>query len=108
MEFENAAMLVLAAKCSGKPERRNDILRLAAQVTAPSKSEAGCIAYDVHERVSGNNEFLFFEEWADQAALDFHFQTPHFREFIKELAPCLQGPPNIRVYEVARSRDLEL
>jgi quinol monooxygenase YgiN len=101
-------MLVLAAKCSGKPERRNDILRLAAQVTAPSKSEAGCIAYDVHERVSGNNEFLFFEEWVDQAALDFHFQTPHFQEFIKELATCLQGPPSIRVYEVAQSRDLEL
>lgn len=101
-------MLVLAAKCSGKPERRSDILRLAAAVTAPSKSEAGCIAYDVHERVSGNNEFLFFEEWAGQAALDFHFQTPHFLEFIRELAPCLQGPPSIRVYEVAEARDLEL
>ena len=101
-------MLILAAKCSGKPERRNDVLRLIAAVTAPSRLEPGCIAYDVHERVSGDNEFLFFEEWADQAALDLHFQTAHFQEFIKEFVGCLQGPPNIRIHEVAQSRDLEL
>lgn len=91
-----------------EPERRNDVLRLIAAVTAPSKSEAGCIAYDVHERVSGDNEFLFFEEWADQAALDFRFQTPHFQEFIKAFVECSQVPPSIRTSEVVQSRELVL
>jgi quinol monooxygenase YgiN len=51
---------------------------------------------------------LFFEEWADQAALDFHFKSPHFQEFIKEFTPLLQAPPDIRIYEVAEARTLEL
>ena len=101
-------MLILAAKCSGKPERRIDVLRLAAAVAKPSKAEEGCISYEVYEQSSAGNEFLFFEEWADQAALDFHFQTPHFLEFVKAISECLQAPPSIRVYEVSGSRNLDL
>ena len=100
-------MIVLAAKCSGRPEHRSDILRLAQAVAQPSRAEAGCLAYDFYEQPSGN-EFLFFEEWADQAALDFHFQTPHFQAFIGEFSGLLSGPPSIRVYEVGTTRDLEL
>jgi quinol monooxygenase YgiN len=101
-------MLILAAKCIGKPERRNDIMRVTAAIVPPSRAEAGCISYDVHQRLSGEDEYLFFEEWTDQAALDFHFKTPHFQEFIKEFTQLLQAPPNIRIYEVAETRTLEL
>ena len=101
-------MLVLAAKCIGKPECRDDIMRVISAVVPPSKAEAGCISYDVHERLPGGDEYLFFEEWSDQAALDFHFQTPHFQAFIGEFTPLLDAPPNIRVYEVAEARTLEL
>ena len=101
-------MVVLAARCSGRPERRADILRLAATVSKPSKEEPGCISYAFHEQLTDGNEYLFFEEWADQAALDSHFQTPHFQAFIGEFAGCLAAPPNIRVYDVAQSRELTL
>lgn len=101
-------MLILAARCIGNPERRNDIMRITAAIVPPSKAEVGCISYEIHERLSSENEYLFFEEWADQAALDFHFNTPHFQEFIKEFTQLLQAPPNIRIYEVAESRTLQL
>ena len=102
------AMLILAAKCVGKPERRNDIMRVASTIVAPSRAEAGCISYSIHERLLGEDKFLFFEEWADQAALDFHFNTTHFQEFIREFTPLLQAPPDIRIYEVSEARTLEL
>jgi quinol monooxygenase YgiN len=91
-----------------KPELRADVIRLALAVAEPSRAEAGCLAYDFHERADAENEFLFFEEWADQAALDFHFQTPHFQNFIKQFSAALAAPPSIRVYEVGESRDLDL
>jgi hypothetical protein len=49
---------------------------------------------------------FFFEEWADQAAVDAHLKTPYFQEFMKQIPELIQGPPNIRMYEVAKSRDL--
>jgi len=100
-------MIVLAAKCTGKLEHKSDIIRLADEVTQPSRAEAGCLAYSFYNQPS-TNEYLFFEEWADQAALDFHFQTPHFQSFIKEFMGLLSGPPSIRVYEIAATRDLEM
>jgi quinol monooxygenase YgiN len=99
-------MVVLAAKFAGKPERRNEILRLAASVAPPSRAEGGCITYNFYEQMPGANEFLFFEEWADQAALDLHFQTPHFLNFMKQFPELIQGVSHIRVYEVGTMRDL--
>ena len=99
-------MIVLAAKFTGKPERRSEILRLVATVTPPSRAEAGCITYNFYEQQPGAGEFLFFEEWADQAALDAHFQTPHFHAFMKEFPELIQGPPQLRTYEVGRTHDL--
>ena len=99
-------MIVVAAKIVGKPERRADILRLVATVVQPSRAEAGCIAYNFYEKQPPASEFLFFEEWADQAALDLHFKTPYFLEFARQLPEFIQGPPKIRTYEVAKTRDL--
>jgi quinol monooxygenase YgiN len=99
-------MIVIAAKMIGKPERRADILRLVATVAQPSRAEAGCITYNFYERQPPASEFLFFEEWADQAAVDSHLKTPYFQEFMKQIPELIQGPPKIRLYEVAKSRDL--
>jgi quinol monooxygenase YgiN len=98
-------MIVLAAKFAAKAEHRSEVIRLAAAVAPPSRAEAGCITYNFYEK-PGTNECLFFEEWADQAALDLHFQTPHFLQFIKPLAGLIEGAPKIRVYEVGAMRDL--
>jgi quinol monooxygenase YgiN len=99
-------MIVLAAKFTGKPERRSEILRLAATVAPPSRAEAGCITYNFYEQQPSASEFLFFEEWADQAALDAHFQTLHFKNFMKEFPELIQGTPHIRTYEVSKTHDL--
>ncbi len=100
-------MIVLAAKCVGKPERRDDIISSASAMLAPSRAEAGCLSYDFYERPS-KHAYVFFEEWADQAALDAHFQTPHFQAFIGAFMGFLAEPPVIRVYDVAASRELQM
>ncbi len=99
-------MIVLAAKFVARAEHKSEIIRLAATVTPPSRAEAGCVSYNFYEQ-PGTDEFLFFEEWADQKALDEHFQTPHFLDFIKPLMELIEGAaPKIRLYEVGGLRDL--
>jgi quinol monooxygenase YgiN len=99
-------MIVLAAKFLGKPERRGSLISLAATVAKPSRAEAGCVSYNFYEQQPTSNEFLFFEEWTDQAALDYHFQTSHFKKFMEQFPELIQGPANIRVYEVSQASDL--
>jgi len=99
-------MIVLAAKFTGKPDRRLDLLELAQSMLAPSQAEAGCLSYNFYEQQPGSDEFLFFEEWADQAALDAHFQTPHFAKFTKLFPDLITGKPSIRVYDAASMKEL--
>jgi quinol monooxygenase YgiN len=100
-------MLVLTAKCVGKPDFRSDITRVSSAMVEASTAEAGCISYNFYLAPGRPDEFFFFEEWKDQAALDFHFATPHFQKFIAELTPMLVGEPAVRTYDVGEIRDLD-
>jgi quinol monooxygenase YgiN len=42
-----------------------------------TRSEKGCLFYSLFEDVSRSGEFLFYEEYADQAALDIHFKSEY-------------------------------
>ena len=99
-------MIVLAAKFTGKPDKKSEILRRVGVIAPLSRAESGCLTYDFYEKQPGSNEYLFFEEWRDQAALDAHFLTKHFAEFVNALPELIEGSPHIRVYEAGQTRDL--
>jgi len=40
--------------------------------------EPGCLRFDVNQSVSDPHRFVFYELYADEAALDAHRQAPHF------------------------------
>jgi quinol monooxygenase YgiN len=59
---------------------------LERQLTAlldPTRAEAGCIAYELHRSVESPGKFMFHECFRDQAALDEHIGSPHFRRFLE-------------------------
>ena len=65
------------------------------QGSAASRAEAGCSAFDVAQSLDDPNTLVLHEEWADQAALDAHFKTPHFEQFglngLRKLATARVG-----------------
>jgi quinol monooxygenase YgiN/quercetin dioxygenase-like cupin family protein len=46
---------------------------------APTKTEPGCLAYDLYQSSDHKNEFMRFEVWRDLRALEAHKQTPHLK-----------------------------
>ena len=48
---------------------------------------AGCLAYDLFQDLSCETTLAFLESWEDQAHLDAHMQSEHF----KRIAPLLDG-----------------
>ena len=95
-------MLVLSGKFTVKPEHREKLMQMAAALVAPSNAEEGCISYQFYQDGSNPNNFLFFEEWKNQAALDSHFQKPYFLEFAEKLPEMIIGKANITTYEVSK------
>jgi autoinducer 2-degrading protein len=85
-------MIVLTAKYfakTGNGDQVEGLLRRMAPLV--SANEPGCKLY--HANRSGENPdiFLLYEHYADQAALEAHRNTPHFKEIIEGLiVPLLE------------------
>lgn len=94
----------LSACCGRAKQDDNKMIRLNVTVTvydghydevvdglnllaAESQKEDGCIGYDLYRNTVCPDELIIIETWRDQAALDAHGQTPHY----KTILPQLQG-----------------
>jgi quinol monooxygenase YgiN len=50
-------------------------------LTEASRQEPGCVSYIPHFVESEPSTVLIYEQYADEAALDFHRATPHFQKY---------------------------
>jgi quinol monooxygenase YgiN len=61
----------------------------------PTKKEPGCISYMLHEDPKNPVVFYLFENYKDQAATDFHMNSPHLAATLEKVGPILAGKPVI-------------
>lgn len=50
-------------------------------VAAMSRSEDGCLRYELFADRDGNSDLYFLAEWENQESLDAHNQTQHVKDF---------------------------
>ncbi len=55
--------------------------KLAAGIIQETRKEKGCLIYNLLQDVIKPGEFLFYEEYADQAALDAHSKSAYLNDF---------------------------
>jgi quinol monooxygenase YgiN len=48
---------------------------------AGSRTETGCITFDVARGIDDPNVFFLYEVWADEASLEAHYATDHFQRY---------------------------
>jgi quinol monooxygenase YgiN len=59
-----------------------DIMKeLLTAMVAPSKAEDGCIFYDIFQYENNRRKFSAVESWRDEAALDGHKSTEHYKVY---------------------------
>jgi quinol monooxygenase YgiN len=84
-------MIVLTAKYFVKAGRGDEVeaaLRRMAPIV--KATEPGCALYHANRATENPDLFLLYEHYTNQAALDAHRNTPHFREIIEgTIAPLL-------------------
>jgi quinol monooxygenase YgiN len=48
-----------------------------------SRQEPGCLMYLGHQSTEDPRRFLIYEQYQDQAALDAHRNSYHFKQYVK-------------------------
>ena len=62
-------------------EKCRDYIRLLHE---HSRKESGCLQYIGHQSTEDPRKFLFYEQYKDEAALQAHRDSAHFKKYVIE------------------------
>ena len=91
-------VLGVVARIVAKPGSVDTVRQGLEALMEPTRSEPGCIVYDLMQNTEDPTDFTFYEEWTDEAALYAHSQSAHIAATFKDLDGHLAAPPDVRRY----------
>ncbi|NYB26943.1 MAG: antibiotic biosynthesis monooxygenase [Methanobacteriaceae archaeon] len=98
-------MIMVTAKMTAKPGERNNIILKAKDLIESSRSESGCISYNLYTSTEDDDVLMMLEQWKNQDVLDSHLKTEHFKAFGAAVEDILARELNINVYSVDQIND---
>lgn len=84
------------AKAGKEEEVKNELLALIE----PTRSEPGCINYDLHQAADAPSVFMFYENWRSKGDLDKHLETPYLRAWREKAESLLAGPSDVTLWNI--------
>jgi quinol monooxygenase YgiN len=92
-------MIVVTGSVTARADTFDEVRRLSLEHVHRSRGEPGCISHAVHIDCENPLRLVFFEQWADRAALAAHFAVPASRDFVRALQPLTDGATSIELYD---------
>jgi quinol monooxygenase YgiN len=92
-------MIVVTGSVTARPDSFDEVRRLSLEHVHRSRGEPGCISHAVHIDCENPLKLVFFEQWADRAALATHFTVPASREFVRSLQSLAAAATSIELYD---------
>jgi quinol monooxygenase YgiN len=88
MSINQVVVLAALKVKSGMEDHAKTVLR---RVLSPTRQEQGCLTYDLHQSATDATEFMLYEAWESQEALDAHAASTaeHRLTLRRELATLL-------------------
>ena len=90
-------VLAIAKAKEGKEEIvKQELLALVK----PTRSEPGCINYDLHQAPDDKSFFIFYENWKSKEDLDKHLGMPYLKAFLEKAEGLLAKPLEVTLLEM--------
>ena len=99
-------MSVITGSVTARGDSFDEVRKLSLEHVRRSRAEPGCISHAVHVDCENPLRLVFFEQWADRAALLAHFAVPASRDFVRSLQALAESATTIELYEATRLEKL--
>ena len=99
-------MIVVTGSVTARADSFDEVRQLSLEHVRRSRTEPGCISHAVHVDCENPLRLVFFEQWADRAALLAHFAVPASRDFVRSLQALAESATTIELYEATRLEKL--
>lgn len=87
--------VVLVAVFQARPDAVDELRDRLIAMVGYTRSEPGCLQYDLHEFHDDPCRFAFIETWASPAALASHDAADHVRAILADVPRLTAGPLKI-------------
>ena len=88
-------MVVLIAKNTVKEGLQQEFLKLAKEMIARTREEAGCISYDLAGDQNDTQVFYFIEKYQVEWAVEFHRATEYFQTLVPQIGALRVKPSEV-------------
>jgi quinol monooxygenase YgiN len=92
-------MIVLGATIKAKAGKEQQLIEVFKRLAAEVQQEEGCLMYIFNQDKKDPTTFLVYEQYVDQAAVDAHANSNHFKTIGKEMGEFMDGRPGLVFYE---------
>ena len=92
-------MIILTAMVKAQKGKEKKVEEILRGMIPNVQNEKGTLKYILHRSQKDPTEFMFYEEYVDQAALTLHGGTSYFKDLGKNLNGLLDGAPKELFYE---------
>jgi len=92
--------VTVLAKCKAKPGMEEELRKELMALVAPTRSESGCINYDLHQSADDKALFILYENWVSKKDLDEHLAMPYLKAFLGKADEILAQPVDIALLEM--------
>jgi quinol monooxygenase YgiN len=96
--------LTIIAHLVARPDKIEDTRRFLLSLVDKTRSENGCVDYDLHQDNENPAEFTFYENWRDRVTWDKHMLMPHLAEFGRRKDELFAADPHIRLMTMVSKR----
>ena len=102
---ENIKMITINATVYVKENQLKAYDELAQTLIRGTRNERGNLRYDMYQSMERPGEFIFIEQYANQAALDAHHEADHFTTFLKMVEPLLAKEMDVAVFRALPEKE---
>lgn len=73
--------LTIVANITAKADNIEQVKAALQKLIATTRSEAGCLQYDLHQDNENPAHFMFYENWESRELWQQHMAAPHLAEY---------------------------
>jgi quinol monooxygenase YgiN len=93
-----AQTLHIVAHVTARAGEEKKVREMLEKLIEPTRSEPGCRNYELFVNKEKPGDYVFVEEYDDDAAFDAHMASKHVTAAVTEVVPLLASLPDIRRY----------
>jgi quinol monooxygenase YgiN len=92
--------VTVIARFKAKPGLEETVKKEVMSLVSPTRAEAGCINYDLHQSAEDPALLMLYENWVSKKALDEHLAMPYLEAFKAKAGEILAEPLDIILWEM--------